>query len=119
LVFWIRIKQFFAAYLPILIFVSSSYISEEPLFEDCYPITPATRGQFHQHSMRSFYVRKFCAQLFLCLLFSFVLYWCKTVGAKAVHRTLLKLNPGVNFAIILRAAFAPIFFSTKKYKPKM
>ncbi len=31
---------------------------------------------------------------FLCLCFRFVLYWRKTVGAKAVFRTLMKLNPG-------------------------
>jgi hypothetical protein len=31
---------------------------------------------------------------FLCLRFRFVLYWCKTVGAKAASRTLMKLSPG-------------------------
>ncbi len=51
------------------------------------------RGQFHQRSTCSFYVRKLCAA-FLCLHFRFVLYWRKTVGAKAVRRTLLKLSPG-------------------------
>ncbi len=30
---------------------------------------------------------------FLCLRLSFVLYWRKTVGAKAVRRPLMKLNP--------------------------
>jgi hypothetical protein len=30
----------------------------------------------------------------LCLQFRFVLYWRKTVGAKAVHRMLVKLTPG-------------------------
>ncbi len=29
---------------------------------------------------------------FLCLRFRFVLYWCKTVGVKAAHITLMKLN---------------------------
>jgi hypothetical protein len=33
---------------------------------------------------------------FLCLRFRFVLYWRKTVGAKAEHRTLVKL---LHFAI--------------------
>ncbi len=31
---------------------------------------------------------------FLCLSFRFVLYWCKTVDAKAACRTLVKLTPG-------------------------
>ncbi len=58
------------------------------------------REQFHQRSACSFYVRKLRAQLFLCLHFRFVLYWCKTVGAKAACRTLVKLTP-VFFLIIL------------------
>jgi hypothetical protein len=33
---------------------------------------------------------------FLCLRFGFVLYWRKTVGAKAALRMLMKLSPGVN-----------------------
>ncbi len=51
-----------------------------------------TRGQFHQRSMRSFYIRKLRAA-FLCLHFRLVLYWNKTVGAKAAHRRLVKLSP--------------------------
>jgi hypothetical protein len=31
---------------------------------------------------------------FLCLRFRFVLYWRKTVSAKAAHRTLMKLTQG-------------------------
>ncbi len=34
---------------------------------------------------------------FLCLRFRFVLYWRKTVGAKAAHRTLVKLTPGLKY----------------------
>ena len=30
------------------------------------------------------------------------------MGAKAAHRTLMKLTPGVNFTNILQAAFAPV-----------
>ncbi len=41
---------------------------------------------------------------FLCLCFRFVLYWRKTVGVKAAHRTLVKLTPEVNFTNILHAA---------------
>ncbi len=33
------------------------------------------------------------ARSFLCLRFRFVLYWRKTIGPKAVRRTLMKLNP--------------------------
>jgi hypothetical protein len=32
---------------------------------------------------------------FLCLRFRFVLYWRETVGAKAAHRMLVKLTPGL------------------------
>ncbi len=64
-----------------------------------------TLGQFHQHSTRSFYVCKFCAQLFLCLHYSFVLYWRKTVGAKDVYRTLLKLNPGRHSLHVVTAIY--------------
>ncbi len=35
------------------------------------------------------------ARSFFCLRSRFVLYWRKTVGAKAACRTLMKLNPGV------------------------
>ena len=51
---------------------------------------------------------------FLCLSFRFVLYWRKTVGAKAVRRMLVKLNPcvislmRVDFSIILN----PKLFNT-------
>ncbi len=37
-----------------------------------------------------------CACTFLCLHFRFVLYWRKTVGAKAAHRTYVKLTPGIH-----------------------
>ncbi len=36
-----------------------------------------------------------CACSFLCLHFRFVLYWRKTVGAKAARRMLMKLSPGL------------------------
>jgi hypothetical protein len=50
--------------------------------------------QYHQHSTCSFYVRKLHAQLFCAYILGFVLYWRKTVGAKAAGRMLVKLNPG-------------------------
>ncbi len=36
---------------------------------------------------------------FLCLQFRFVLYRCKTVGAKAARRMLVKLTPGWIFLL--------------------
>jgi len=36
-----------------------------------------------------------------------------STGAKAAHRTMMKLTPAVNFINILRAAFAPILFCQK------
>ncbi len=55
-------------------------------------IRSESRGQFHQHSTCSFYIRKLQTQLFCAYFFRFVLYWRKTVGAKAAHRTLVKLT---------------------------
>jgi hypothetical protein len=57
----------------------------------------STWGQFHQRSMRSFYIHKLCTQLFCAYIFG--LYCtgarrtCKTVGAKAVRIMLVKLSP--------------------------
>jgi hypothetical protein len=48
--------------------------------------------QFHQRSTRSFYVCNL-REAFLCLHFRFLLYWRKTVGAKAARKTLVKLSP--------------------------
>jgi hypothetical protein len=59
------------------------------------PLRCEIRGQFHQRSTRSFYVHKFRTQPFLCLRFRFLLYWRKTVGAKAARGTLMKLNQGL------------------------
>ncbi len=47
-----------------------------------------------------------CARSFFCLRFRFVLYKRKTVGAKAAHRTLVKLTPGLDFTNILRVDFS-------------
>ncbi len=45
---------------------------------------------------------------FLCLCFRFVLYWRKTVGAKAARKMLMKLSPGVNFINVLPTTFVPV-----------
>ncbi len=41
----------------------------------------------------------------MCLQFGFVIFWRKDFSAKAAHKMLVKLTPGVNFSNILRAAF--------------
>jgi hypothetical protein len=46
--------------------------------------------------LRSAFTYVNCAGSFLCLRFRFVLYWRKTVGAKAARRMLVKLTPGDN-----------------------
>ncbi len=43
--------------------------------------------------LRKIFMYVSCKRSFLCLRFRFVLYKRKTVGAKAVRRTLMKLNP--------------------------
>ncbi len=42
---------------------------------------------------------------FVCLQFGFLIFWQKDFGAKAAHKMLVKLTPGVNFTNILGAAF--------------
>jgi len=42
---------------------------------------------------------------------------CKSAGAKAALKKIMKLVPVVKFINILRAAFAPIFFHQKIIKP--
>jgi hypothetical protein len=42
-------------------------------------------------------------------LVSFVIFWCKNIGAKAACKMLVKLTPVANFTNILQAAYAPIF----------
>ncbi len=54
-----------------------------------------TRSQFHQHFARSFFVWKFCKQLFLYLHFRFKFFYRKNMGVKAALKMLVKLTPGV------------------------
>ncbi len=37
----------------------------------------------------------------MCLHFRFVLYWRKPTGAKAAHRTLMKLSPGGQYDLLI------------------
>jgi hypothetical protein len=39
----------------------------------------------------------------MCLQFGFVIFWQKDFGAKAAHKMLVKLTPGVNFKLWLKA----------------
>jgi hypothetical protein len=56
----------------------------------------AARGQFHQCSTCSFYVRKFCAQLFCAYILG--LYF---TGARLLmHRMLVKLSPALTIPIV-------------------
>ncbi len=50
--------------------------------------SPSSWGQFHQHSIRSFYVRNLRMQLF-CSTFQV----CTLLGAKATRGMLMKLSP--------------------------
>ncbi len=49
-------------------------------------------------------MKVFCAAI-MCLQFGFVIFLQKDFGAKDAHKMLVKLTPGVNFTIIVRAAF--------------
>jgi hypothetical protein len=42
-----------------------------------------------------FHTKVLCA-LFMCLQFGFVIFWPKDIGAKAAHKMLVKLTPGVD-----------------------
>ncbi len=55
----------------------------------------------------AFYTEVFSAA-FLYLHFSFVIFWWTNIGAKAAHKMLAKLPPGVNFINILRTALTLI-----------
>jgi hypothetical protein len=50
---------------------------------------------YYQSSLCTFYV----------FTIMFVIFWQKDFGAKAAHKMLVKLTPGVNFTNTLRAAF--------------
>jgi hypothetical protein len=52
------------------------------------------RGLNFTNVLRAAFTHGSCARRFLCLSYRFVLYWRKTVGAKAARRTLVKLIPG-------------------------
>jgi hypothetical protein len=45
-------------------------------------------------------MKVFCAA-FMCLQVGFVIFWRKDFGAKAAHKMLVKLTPGINFTNIL------------------
>jgi hypothetical protein len=47
-----------------------------------------------------FHMKHFFAA-FMCLQFGYVIFWQKDFGAKAAHKMLVKLTPGVNFTNIL------------------
>jgi hypothetical protein len=46
-----------------------------------------------------FYEQLFCMKVFcaafMCLQFGFVIFWQKDFGAKAAHKLLVKLTPGL------------------------
>jgi hypothetical protein len=46
---------------------------------------------------------------FMCLKLGFVIFWQKNFGAKAAHKMLVKLTPGI-FPQILRIPNVRIFF---------
>ncbi len=50
---------------------------------------------------------------FMCLQFGSLIFWRKDFGAKAAHKMLVKLTPGVYFTNILWTAFAPKSFGQK------
>ncbi len=42
------------------------------------------------------------------------IFWCKKIGAKAAHKTLVTFSPLVNFTNNLRLAYAPVFLRPKR-----
>jgi hypothetical protein len=45
--------------------------------------------------MQLFHTKALCSP-FMCLQFGFVIFWQNDLGAKAAHKMLVKLTPGVN-----------------------
>jgi hypothetical protein len=72
---------------------SSSSVCPNSFPSDCMNVFFPVWGSISP----TFYVELLCVLVsraaFFCLCFRFVLYWSKTVGATAVCRTLMKLNP--------------------------
>jgi len=63
-----------------------------------------------------FHTKVFCSAC-LSLQHGFVTFWQKDIGAKAVHKILMKLTTGVNFTNILWAIFSMIYFCQKNTNP--
>jgi len=51
-----------------------------------------TRGQFHQHFTRAFFVPK-CYALLSLVTFHLCNFWCKNIGKKCAPKMLIKLAP--------------------------
>jgi hypothetical protein len=57
-----------------------------------------TSGQFHQHFVRSFFIRKFRVQLFCTYILVQHFFCRKDIGAKAALKMLVKLTHTNNFS---------------------
>jgi hypothetical protein len=67
---------------------------------------------------KQLFVKKFFSAAFYVLtIWVCNFFWQKDFGAKAAHKKLATLTPGVNFTNILRAAFAPKAFCHKITNP--
>jgi hypothetical protein len=51
---------------------------------------------FYEQLFAFFHMKVFCAA-YMCLQFGFVIFWQKDFGAKAAHKMLVKLTPGLMF----------------------
>jgi len=58
-----------------------------------------------------FHMKVFCAA-FMCLQFGFVIFWRKDFGAKAAHKMLVKLTPGL---LALPLQHTTLFPNVQKY----
>jgi hypothetical protein len=74
-----------------------------------------TRGQFHQHFIHSFYVRKLCARLFCAYILG--LYF--TSARLLAQKLRVERSPVVNFTIIFKRSFSANYLVPKKYKAKL
>jgi hypothetical protein len=92
--------------------VNKSFISKPPFYmtEEIMGfklIGPASfkdqiyyRCEFHQHFTCAFFVRKFCAKLFLYLHFRFEIFLVLKYWRKCTHKMLVKLITGNIFSLL-------------------
>jgi hypothetical protein len=95
-ILWPQSRQFLCTNTSLTFSASTKKLLEKLSYEKaaCKMLVKLTPGVNFTNVLRADFTYVSWACIFLCLCFRFVLYWCKTVGAKAVRRMLVKFTPG-------------------------